>query len=337
MRKEHRFNNCQNSKTNNSKRNAFKFFWLIAALTCSCSANQESSISSNSFVSNNDSYFSFQSSSPQFSNENSTVSQETTSFCSSGQTSSLIAESFLISITTFNIGHFSNGKSVSPNGEYEDLSDYKKEFDKIDSDIIAINENSPYFDFAETIPVEAVYSSYPFYFCGQSHDYDCNAIASKLQIESVNQKLFSNSYSRYYLDAEIFLKNKSVHFIVTHLDFYSIETRSPQIVELLERVDKYDSLIIGGDMKPSSSVDGEKNDHPLSQFEIEYNMYKSKGYNIANCGDFGMFNTLVKYENIGIYPWDNIIASQNIKMVSVERNEIILSDHYPLTVVLQIY
>lgn len=245
-------------------------------------------------------------------------------------------EETTIKITTLNIGHFSNGSAAYPNGIYNDFDSYKKEFDSIKSDIITINENSDFFDSDSTIPCGNLYASYPFYESGALREYDCNSLLSKYSIVSSKEVLFVYGETRYFLDCLIYLCDSYIHVLVTQLDWGDISLRRTQIEELLEAVSEYEYFIICGDMNPASIVHGENYGDPLSQYPKDYALFKDKNYSIANDGDYGCFNTLVKYENQYIYPWDNIIVSSNIDIVSVERENIIISDHFPLTATLKL-
>ena len=243
---------------------------------------------------------------------------------------------FTFKITTFNIGHFSNGKSNHPDGSYPNLKKYKDKFDTIGSDIVSINENSAYFDNANEISVSELYSSYPFYYCGTNYGYDCNALISKFELTNINETRFSNSSNRYFIDSVLNIKDLCIHIITTHLDWNDINKRNIQISELIDATSKYDYFVICGDMNPASRINGEAGVDPLSQYLKDYQRFVDAGYQLSNCGELGSFNTLTKHEGFAIYPWDNIIVSSNLNIVSVYRENIILSDHYPLTAVINV-
>ena len=245
--------------------------------------------------------------------------------------SSFEREECVIKVATFNIGHFSNGKFTNPDGTYSNLLDYKRKLDRIGADVLAINENSAFFDKDNTINVSDLYSEYQYKIFGSSHNYDFNSLLSKFYIKESKEAQFSNSESRYYIDSVIIADEILIHVVVTHLDLDDIEKRSAQIGTLLDLVHNYDTFIICGDMNPSSKIKNIAGDDPLSQYKKDYSRFVDAGYKLANCGDFGEFNTLVKWEGSKIYPWDNIIVSPNINIVSVKRENIVLSDHYPLT------
>ena len=58
----------------------------------------------------------------------------------------------------------------------------------------------------------------------------------------------------------------------------------------------------------------------------EYDDYKKAGFNCANCGDFGEFNTYQFSDE----PTDNIITSSNFAIEMVRKGDRITSDHFAL-------
>ena len=67
----------------------------------------------------------------------------------------------------------------------------------------------------------------------------------------------------------------------------------------------------------------------------EFQIMKDAGFNMANCGEFGAFDT---YEYGAVDPIDNIFTTNNIDIAYVECEQILVggSDHYPLSAYLVI-
>ena len=111
------------------------------------------------------------------------------------------------------------------------------------------------------------------------------------------------------------INNDTIKFIETHLDFsqgkYGADYRKMQVQELIEATKDVNHAIICADFNISNVS--------------EYDSFKDSGWLLANCGDWGIYNTYPA--NNPASPIDNII----VKGLNIRTFEVInhpnLSDH----------
>ena len=121
---------------------------------------------------------------------------------------------------------------------------------------------------------------------------------------------YSNTTKRPYLKGYFKINNREIAFIVCHLSPHDESARSRQRAELIELLKKENAFVLTGDFNSNNIAD--------------YDDFKTAGFNLANGGAFGVFNTYMYQE----HPLDNIITSSNIRIGNVEKVEDrITSDH----------
>ena len=224
-------------------------------------------------------------------------------------------------IAHWNIGHFANGRYFDTNITAENYSEKRSQYisiiDSLKTDIFAVCEYNPNFDREGNQARDAIFYMYSYASIGPKYTFNCNAIFSRdIPLRRDWKTDFSShSQSRYLQSAEILINDKIILLIETHLDFNqdenSAEYRKSQIQELIDITKDYECAIICADYNVASIS--------------EYNAFKDEGFTLANCGDFGRFNTASAAKPSS--PFDNIVV-KGLKMSSVETYALPnLSDH----------
>ena len=138
------------------------------------------------------------------------------------------------------------------------------------------------------------------------------------------------AYARAYMKGYVTVNGHEIAIYCVHLQPSSSGLGSPEIrqqayAELIEMAGKDEYAIIMGDMN-CISVD-------------EFQIMTDAGFNMANCGRFGAFNTY-EYGNAtdNICAIDNIFTTSNIEIAYAECEYDMVggSDHYPLSAYLMI-
>ncbi len=248
-----------------------------------------------------------------------------------------------IRIGSYNIGHFNEGSSPYPYGSESKKIKFRKCIADMNCNIVALQENDIYYnDNTKESAYESVYRNFKYYSCGTKYDYNCNGFASDYRIDSPYEKIFINNYNqnRYYYCCDITIDDKDIHLISTQLEFQDVDTRRKQINEILEEVKKYERCIICGDFNVANRINGVASEPYNALYEEDYKLFTDQGLTLANVGYLGGINTLVGREGSsdGVFPWDNIIVTNNIKIKNIGRVEMeYMNDHYPIFADLVIY
>ena len=238
-----------------------------------------------------------------------------------------------INVTSWNIAHFGDGKTSEPSGTDENIIKYRNIIGDIKPNILLACEDDPNYNY-ELTSNEAVYSIFKYKNTGSKRGYVCNSVYSDFKLSSKNEINFTNKYSdRYFNHCVCNIGSKEINLISTHLDFYDITLRQNQILQIIEYCKDMKYVIIGGDMNPSCRIEG---NFPNGEEELnyiqDYKLWVDNGYNIANCGYFGVLGTETRD-----FPYDNIIVSNNIHIKNVKVTNDELSDHKPISASLLIY
>ena len=201
-------------------------------------------------------------------------------------------ESF--SIATWNVGHFSNGKSKNSSisdGNYAAASVKYKTYinDVLGADIICLNEYS-----ARFTPSNYAADLFDAYtevaFEGEQRNYSCNALFSKLPLSNVTFHEFAcnvgvditytnavEATDYYYITGELILGGKTVTVVAAHLAFDDNLYDAPPYIdtvcqnEMRELIDAFadtDRVLILGDF----------NAYDYSYFDL----FADAGYTLGN-------------------------------------------------------
>ena len=245
------------------------------------------------------------------------------------------------SVLTFcqwNIGHYSKGKSSFSTIKEADfltsVSDYHRVIDSIAADFISINEYSAIFCndyYGNRIKArDVIFDSYSFFALGKSIRYSCNALFSRWRFSSCMRDYSCNkdvvithttsikATDYYLIESNFSWMDQDVVLVSTHLafDLNNNMVASNQIDELIETYSKSDRVIILADWNAD---------------QIFFDKPKQNGFSMANCGEFGVFETYPSRNK----PLDNIVV-KGFEITEVKMIESELSDHYPLMARLRI-
>lgn len=132
---------------------------------------------------------------------------------------------------------------------------------------------------------------------------------------------------RAYMKGYITVDGRDIAIYCVHLhpsssDLGTAEIRRQAYLELIEMASKDEYAIIMGDMNAEEGVG-------------EYQVMLDAGFNMANGGEFGEFDT---YEYGDVEPIDNIFTTNNIEIAyaECEKRMVAGSDHYPVSAYLVI-
>lgn len=230
-------------------------------------------------------------------------------------------------VASYNVGHYSYGEFSYPTMAEENYNDFYEGIKSLNTDILCLNEADEYFDFNKKIKAISLYNDYNYSTIGPKNNFDCNSIFSKYCIKNSGYTMFSNTESRYFSYSCVMIGEIEIWIISTQLEWFDISVRRTQIEELLDFVADKDYFILCGDFNTSNKVCGIQTYE--IQYEEDYSLFEKSGYNVGNYKSSGWKNTLVKYGE-GVFPWDNIITSNNIIIDSFIVSQLTFSDHYPI-------
>ena len=233
-----------------------------------------------------------------------------------------------IVIATWNIGHFSNGKSgrsYITSADYDKkLKDYRTLiYDSIHPDIISINEYNRVFmgkdnEENENVTSSVLFDQYEDKVVGPRKGFR-KALFSKLKLKNNHliyfncQKSFEKdedikNATSYYIESTVYINGNKVKLVSVHLMFSRKIPRvvqQLQIEELIKTYDRNKRVVIFGDFNTG-----------------DYSQLKKAGYTLANDGKLVTFPEKET-------PLDNI-AAKGLTISEVRVIKTDLSDHYPI-------
>ena len=229
-----------------------------------------------------------------------------------------------IRVAQWNIGKLNLGKpgktSITKDIRETKVADYSSFINDVQADIFFFNEFAPFFSLKDSINEDkedltrnAILSKYKECHYGPRYGANCNCIATNLsKLDSIKVVDYTKKdQHRYYLSSDIVVRGIKIKVVSTHLDYK--DERSSQIEELLETFAYDDYVIICGDF----------NIKKLAEFDI----FKSKGYEVANHGFAGNLITHRTTNSAGYF--DNIIT-KGLDIANVTVYKTALSDHYAI-------
>ena len=115
------------------------------------------------------------------------------------------------------------------------------------------------------------------------------------------------------------IDGKEITLVSLHLDWACKERRATQLKTIIDFVKEQEYCIVMGDFNPEDYVNNVELSKDLL-YEEEYGLFKEIGMDYANAGRFGIFDTIVAPKEPQLCgPWDNVIVSSNIEILSAER------------------
>lgn len=228
-----------------------------------------------------------------------------------------------IVVSTWNIGHFANGKQketlIKPDQYKTKLKEYRAMiYDTISADIIGINEYSAVF--AKNKRNKEIFSSnmlFNKYVYGKedNESWICNSYFSDFEMTNYKRHTFECSKSFvskdprvalfHYVSADTDLDGENVKFVFVHLVSRQPSLCQLQIEELITKYKGYKKVVMLGDWNT-----------------WDWSKFKKAGYLLANDGSLITFPSKK-------YALDNVIV-KGLKISDVRVIKSDLSDHYPL-------
>ena len=219
--------------------------------------------------------------------------------------------------------------------------------DLINADIICTQEDARYFNInTQEETKNAVYGIFRNYYrteIGLSEDLNTNmfGFCSDYELSNVNKVIYKFPYGQsrlnhiYFACAEFVKDGKKVLICNIHFDWDDTSVRAEQINQLLNYCEGYENVIICGDTNPENYVDGAVVE-PKYLYAEEWALFSAAGYDMANGGYFGLFDTCK--DSVEWHPYDNIFTKGNIKISKVTMIEKDWqNDHRPVIADIVIY
>ena len=237
-----------------------------------------------------------------------------------------------ITLCTYNIGRFSHGNaeqsSVTENDYASSLALYKGILERINADIIFLDEYNEVF--CPDYHGDVIYAKDVLF-----EDYPVRHISPNIPGKMYNVSVFSYRWlenistaflpddesGRYYMIADYPLNGKTVKVVNMHFGFTAGDddaTTLAQITKMINLLAPYNYVILSGDMNMLAD-------------KSHFSILTDAGYTIANCGNFGDFETFIGSDPRVINPCIDQIAVKGFKMSNVRVDETVgASDHIPL-------
>lgn len=226
-----------------------------------------------------------------------------------------------LKIMTNNVGHFSYGVGVGYDGNdiENQIQNWINLYKNQNPDILGIQEFWPIFERTQDHAM-GIYKTRQSIYQKIFNDvftglFDMG-IASNFEIINIESGMLGandRSQARAYMHITYNINGKELHFFNIHAHPSDATIRATQFDELITILNQYDTFICTGDYN--------------ADFASEYDPFKTAGFNLANCGNFGEFYTFIH----GDKPLDNIICSPNISINNVQKiDSNVTSDHYAL-------
>lgn len=226
-------------------------------------------------------------------------------------------------LATWNIGNFANGgkNSTITDDQLEEKQKLYTDFieNRLNADLICLNEFDPYFTTSETYETKDVLFSDYVDYVGTKSGYQCNSMFAKqnLAMTAPVAENFGNGYGYYTTD--ITVGGKTVTVVSVHLNYDhdyvsgTDEINKEQILDVLEIFAEKERVIFLGDWN-------------CIQFE-QYELLSDAGYTVANTDPDLWTKTGGAIDNHSL---DNI-AYKGVTISNFTCEITDLSDHYALT------
>lgn len=229
-----------------------------------------------------------------------------------------------IRVATYNVGDYT-GIDIK-HGSEESRNAFREVFAKTGADLWALQEDVEFFN-KETkeSAFDAFYSSiHPNYKRNYSGNYNGKAFLSRFVLEDVHPiKYVGNMKYRHpwYLTGKIKIDGKSITLICLHFDWSDQAVRAEEIRQMLEFAKEQEYCIIMGDFNPEDYVDDGKKVSTRLFYKEELARFQEIGFEPANAGKFGTFDTIVhsSFSQISPCPFDNILVTPNITITAADR------------------
>ena len=229
-----------------------------------------------------------------------------------------------IKVATYNVGDYT-GENIK-HGSDESRQAFRDVFAKVGADLWALQEDVEFFN-KETgeSAFDAVYFSVlPNYKRNYTGNYNGKAFLSRFELNDVRPiKYEGNMKYRHpwYLTGKIVVEGREITLICLHFDWSDQVVRAEEIRQMLEFAKEQEYCIIMGDFNPEDYVDDGKKVSTKLFYKEELARFEEIGFEPANAGRFGTFDTIVHhtFNAISPCPFDNILVTPNIHILAADR------------------
>lgn len=241
-----------------------------------------------------------------------------------------------VRFATYNVGDYS-GEGLKA-GSNESREAYRALFLKVGADLWALQEDVRFFNpETEESAFDAVYSAaHPNYERNYTGNYNGKAFLTKYVLKDVHPiKYTGNMKYRHpwYLTGKVEIEGREITLICLHFDWSDQAVRAEEIRQMLEFAKEQKYCVIMGDFNPEDYVDDGKKVSNRLFYKEELARFEEIGFEPANAGKFGTFDTIVhsSFNQISPCPFDNILVTPNIHIVAADRvREPWMNDHAPV-------
>ena len=242
-----------------------------------------------------------------------------------------------INFGVYNIGHFAKGQDMNSATPKERLYEAYRAVGTLDVDVLGVVEDLTYTGSGDSkvfkcVDIEGTVTSEEFYnklfshmAMGSTNGTNVNSVYAHYPLSQPNIVMFENAaQNRYFNHVECMIKGVTFNIIVTHLDWDTTAHRYSQVEQIISYINEnaLEKVIICGDFNSSDGDD-------------TFNLFADAGFNLANQGAYGKYTTFA-YDGLTA-SYDNIITTNDLRITNVRvRDDVVFSDHYPITVTIRL-
>lgn len=228
-----------------------------------------------------------------------------------------------IKCCSYNVGHYNGGSEPTAQTDWADvIQKYRAFFSNLNADILAIAEEQTAYGAVFNADNEIYKYLYPY----RANVTDWTCIKSRFELFGSGTGAF-NATGRKYKYAYIKAGTRTIFVMVLHF-YKNMSGREDEYQELLDMLEQHEYFIVMGDFNAGTGDQGGPE---------EYESLTDEGYQIANGGYLGWFNT---YINTNDRYLDNIVTSPNIVIANcyvADDGSHLTSDHLPFVADLVVY
>ena len=229
-----------------------------------------------------------------------------------------------IRVATYNVGDYT-GTDIT-HGSEESRKAFRDVFAKVGADLWALQEDVEFFNNAtKESAFDAVYSNVlPNYQRNYSGNYNGKAFLSRFELCDVHPIKYTGDMKYrhpWYLTGKVEIEGREITLICLHFDWSDQAVRAEEIRQMLEFAKEQEYCIIMGDFNPEDYVDDGKKVSNRLFYKEELARFREIGFEPANAGKFGTFDTIVhsSFSQISPCPFDNILVTPNITIDAADR------------------
>lgn len=233
---------------------------------------------------------------------------------------------YRLKVGTYNVGHFNQGRlggfQFEGKSVKAEINNWRRWIGEQSLDILSLNEWNHFFD-KDSLYIAKDELLKPFYknvYMGKDQKWIYNGFATNYTFRNLQQVDWFGDY--YALVGDLIIDDVVVKVITTHIPWQK-QWHDEALDNLIKLLQQYEYFICLGDMNAKDS---------------NQRKFTDAGFNMANGGAMGWFTTAqasitsTDYrggEDVNI---DNIITSNNIKIMGVEAPKTRLNDldHLPI-------